>query len=422
MSHERLNLDADFLFRAFAELGVIGRNPSGRGYQRLSWSQAERDAHQWFRERAQGLGFEAWTDPAGNSFADFSGGASPDEPALAIGSHLDSVPFGGAFDGGLGVVAALIAAKAIRDQGATLRRPLRLAAFTDEEGARFGTGLLGSKALAGALDMDLVRQAADQNNILLKDAMARYGFDLEALPSTHKLLPRFFGYLELHIEQGPRLEQRGIATAAVSVITGIRHLRLEYLGQTNHAGTTPKPERRNALRAAAEAIAAFSRWVDNTDNLVANPGHITVHPNATNVVPGEAQLDWDIRSPDPALLDQAVNRLTSTANEVAQPFQVTVRHHGYHDVPACAMSEPWMRLIEEAAGDLHLSTTRLVSWAGHDASVLGRVIPAAMILVPSRAGVSHAPEESSSDSAMLDGTRLLAQTAFHILTEEGAGL
>lgn len=422
MSHERLNIDADFLFQAFAELGVIGRDPGGRGYQRLAWTDAERDAHRWFRERAHGLGFEVWSDQAGNSYADFAGGADPDLPALTIGSHLDTVPFGGAFDGGLGVVAALVAAKAIRDQGNHLKRPLRVAAFTDEEGPRFGTGLLGSKALAGALEMDLVRQARDQQDVVLQDAMAQCGYDLEKLPAVHNLLNRFYGYIELHIEQGPRLENSGIPTAAVTAITGIRQVRLDFSGKTNHAGTTPKPDRQNALRAAAESIAQFSVWVDGTDNLVANPGRITVHPNAANVVPGEARLDWDLRSPDPGLLDQAVERLAEMASDAARPFRVDVKHQVFHDVPSCPMSEAWIGAIEEAAQELHLTSTRLVSWAGHDAGVLGRVIPAAMIFVPSRAGISHAPEESSSDSAMLDGTRLLAETAFHILTEEGTGV
>ena len=405
----------------FRQLAEIGRDPGGRGYQRLAWTHAEREAHRWFRSRAEEIGFQVWTDHAGNSFADLLQGADPSVPAVAIGSHLDTVPFGGAYDGGLGVAAALAAGHAIRESGLKLSRPLRLAAFTDEEGPRFGTGLLGSKALAGAVEMPLIRRAQDVDGTLLKDAMADFACDLESLPLVHNALFRFFGYLELHIEQGPRLERANIPAAAVSAITGIRQIAVTYRGSANHAGTTPKPERKNALRAAAETIVRFSSYVDATDNLVANPGQIRVHPNAANVVPGEANLYWDIRSPDPALLDLASRRLAAIAEESSTPFHVSATCETFHDVPACPMAEAWITAIEAAAADLNLPITRLVSWAGHDAGVLGRVIPAGMIFVPSRGGISHAPEEYSSDEAVFDGARLLAQTAAALLMQEGTG-
>lgn len=415
----RLEIDRPYLMQVFNELAAIGRDPDGRGYRRLAWSNEERAAHRWFRQRAEELGFEVWTDHAGNSFADFAGSAAKSDPAVAIGSHLDTVPFGGAFDGGLGVAAALAAGKAIAQRGDALKRPLRLAAFTDEEGPRFGTGLLGSKALAGALDMALIRSAQDAEGVKLQEAMATCACDLESLPLVHNALSRFGGYLELHIEQGPRLERAQIAAAAVTAITGIRQIALTFRGKANHAGTTPKDERQNALRAAADTIVRFSQWIDRTDNLVANPGHIRVHPNAANVVPGETRLDWDVRSPDRALLDRAVEQLTLYAEEACEPFRMTVTHQIFHDVPPCPMSLDWIAATEEAASQIGLSMTRLVSWAGHDAGVLGHVIPAGMIFVPSRAGISHAPEEFSTDEAIWDGTRLLGQTALNLLTGKG---
>lgn len=420
MSLVPLTIDGQYLVQIFQELALIGQDPTGHGYQRLAWSNAERDAHRWFRAQAEKLGFHVWTDHAGNSFADFAGDADASIPALAVGSHLDTVPFGGAFDGGLGVIAALAAGKAIRESGQILKRPLRLAAFTDEEGPRFGTGLLGSKALAGALEMDLIRRAHDARGVSLHDAMAACACDLESLPLVHNGLSRFAGYLELHIEQGPRLERAQISTAAVTAITGIRQIAVTFTGKTNHAGTTPKEERQNALRAAADSIVRFSAWIDETDNLVANPGKIQAHPNAANVVPGETRLEWDIRSPDPKLLDHASNKLAQCASQAAKPFNIHVDQQLFHDVPPCPLHEPWIEATERAAQSLGLSMTRLISWAGHDAGVLGRVIPAAMIFVPSQAGISHAPEEFSTHEAMIEGTRLLAQTALAILREEGA--
>ncbi len=419
MSSLRLGIDQAYLKDTFDQLAEIGRDPDGRGYQRLAWTEAEREAHRWFRSKAVQLGFSTWTDHAGNSFADFTGGADPSIPALAIGSHLDTVPYGGAFDGGLGVVAALAAGKAIRESGLTLARPLRLAAFTDEEGPRFGTGLLGSKALAGALDMDLIRNARDSTNISLNSAMATSACDLESLPLVQQSLKRFAGYLELHIEQGPRLERSNTRTGAVTAVTGIRQISVYFHGKTNHAGTTPKPERKNALRAASETIVRFSDWVDQTDNLVANPGKILVHPNAANVVPGEAQIDWDMRSPDSALLDQAYAKLAEYAENAAASMSMQATHQLFHDVPPCPLFSPWIQITEQCAHELDLSITRLVSWAGHDAGVLGLVIPSAMIFVPSRDGISHAPEEFSDDAALVDGTQLLGETALSILLKEG---
>lgn len=416
MTVSTVSIDSAFFLQAFSELAAIGRDPSGQGYQRLAWSEAEREAHRWFRDRAQQLGLTVWSDAAGNSFADLE--SQEHRPALAIGSHLDTVPYGGAYDGGYGVVGALATAEAIQRSGLKLARPLRICAFTDEEGPRFGTGLLGSKAVAGTLDMELVRRAQDRQGTTLKEAMARFDLDLEDLPSAAQTQPNFWGYIELHIEQGPRLEQRHIRTAAVTAITGIRQVSLHFIGKTNHAGTTPKPDRRNALRAAAETIARFSTWVDGQEELVANPGQITVHPNAANVVPGDVRLDWDVRSPDPIRLNTAVQHLMAVAEDVSRPFHITVESQIFHDVPPCPMHRDWVEAVQTAADRLQFSCDRLVSWAGHDAGVLGRVMPAAMIFIPSRAGVSHAPEEYSTDEAMLDGVQLLAQTAADLLTQE----
>ena len=331
---------------------------------------------------------------------------------------MDTVPFGGAYDGAYGVVGALAAAKALKESGLHLPRPLRVAAFTDEEGPRFGSGLFGSKAITGTLDMEHLRHAQDDQKLPLKDAMAQYGCNLEKLPAVSQSRSGFWGYLELHIEQGPRLERQQIPIATVTAITGIRQISLSFIGKANHAGTTPKAERQNALRAAAETIAHFSAYVDHRENLVANPGHIEVHPNAANVVPGEARLHWDIRSPNPALLDEAYSRLLAMAKEAGRPFQVAVEGKIFHDVPPSPLHRPWLTVIEAAAARCQLACTRLVSWAGHDAGVLGMVLPAAMIFVPSHQGLSHAPDELTADTDLLNGVAVLTETARQLLAEE----
>lgn len=419
MSESRIRPDSSYFLTIFAELAAIGKSPDGSGYLRIAWSDAEREAHRWFREKAEALGLRVFQDQAGNSFADFVPPSVDNTvPRLAFGSHLDSVPHGGTFDGGYGVAAALAVAKALIDHAPRLRRPFRVAAFTDEEGPRFGTGLLGSKTVAGLLDMEHVTAAQDARGVTLRSAMAAHGFDLDRLPESAPRKESFFGYLEIHIEQGPRLERQGLAVAAVTDITGIRQVALNFTGKANHAGTTPKDERQNALRSAAETIMQFSAFVDGTQDLTANPGHIEVHPNATNVVPGQVRLNWDIRSPNPALLDEALDALVNMAERSGASFGVVVSADVFHDVVPCPMYEPWVVAIEEAATRLNLPATRLVSWAGHDAGVLGRVMPAAMIFIPSQHGISHAPEEFSSDQAMLDGVRVLGETAYQLLQEE----
>lgn len=396
-------IDAEYLRGALDELADIGYDAEHGGYYRLAWSPQERQAHQWFRDRLTALGLRVWTDGAGNSFGQWDIG---DGPALAIGSHLDSVPSGGNYDGGLGVVAALATLKGLQDSGFRPSRPIRVAAFTDEEGPRFGTGLLGSKAVAGLLDLTHINSAQDAEGQSLSDAMAAYGFSIEALPAVKNTRPQYFGYLELHIEQGPRLEKAGLDIGVVTDITGISHLLITFSGTANHAGTTPKEERKSALVAASRFIVDFETFVLKQKDLVGNVGAVEVHPNAANVIPGETTLRIDVRSPDEKVLDAAVEWIRQRASAIQPDAAVSL----YHYVPPAHMHAPWLPVIEDAAAHFGYSSTRLVSWAGHDAGILSRVMPAAMLFVPSHAGISHAPEEWTAFDDVMHGAEVLAAT------------
>ncbi len=402
-------IDAQYLRSTLEELAEIGYDTERGGYHRLAWSSHERQAHQWFRNQLEALDLRVWSDAAGNSFGQWDVGQGP---ALAIGSHLDSVPWGGNYDGGLGVVAALATVKGLRDRGLRPIRPIRVAAFTDEEGPRFGTGLLGSKAVAGFLDIDHIQSAHDAKGRTLADAMKEYGYSINDLETVSDSLDQFFGYLELHIEQGPRLENSGIDIGVVTDITGIAHLLVTFSGVANHAGTTPKNARHSALLAASQFILALEEFIAAKPDLVGNVGAIDVSPNAANVIPGEARLRIDIRSPHEETLDAAMTWI----HERAQAVEPNASVSRYHYVAPAHMHSTWLPVIENAAENLGFSHTRLVSWAGHDAGILSHVMPAAMLFVPSHAGISHAPEEWTAFDDVLQGAEVLAATT-QALTE-----
>lgn len=406
-------IDADYLRGALDELSRIGYDGERGGYYRLAWSRHEREAHQWFRDKLEVLGLRVWTDGAGNSFGQWDAGEGS---ALAIGSHLDSVPSGGNYDGGLGVVAALATVKALRDNGCQPVRPIRVAAFTDEEGPRFGTGLLGSKAIAGLLDLDHIKIARDADGKTLADTMAEYGFSVTDLHAVKDTRPDFFGYIELHIEQGPRLEKDGLDIGVVTDITGIAHLVVNFPGVANHAGTTPKEDRQSALVAASRFIVSLEDFIANRPQLVGNVGAIEVHPNAVNVIPAMTVLRIDLRSPQEQELEAAVDWVRKRARIVNQAATVSL----YHYVPPAHMHAPWLPILERETDRLGYSHTRLVSWAGHDAGILSSVMPAAMLFVPSHAGISHAPEEWTAFDDVLQGTEVLA-AATRTLSELAAG-
>ncbi len=399
-----MRIDSHYLQGALEELGHIGSRADQRGYYRLAWSPDERHAHSWFRDRLKALGLRVWTDGAGNSFGQWDIGEGP---ALAIGSHLDSVPSGGNYDGGLGVLSALAAIKALQDSGFRPTRPIRITAFTDEEGPRFGTGLLGSKAVAGLLDFDQCKNAHDDKGRSLAEAMAEYGFSIDNLPSVKATLPDFYGYLELHIEQGPRLENSGVDIGVVTDITGIAQILVTFFGVANHAGTTPKEDRHSALLAASRFILALEDFIAQEPQIVGNVGSIEVSPNAANVIPSQAKLRIDVRSPNEHALYRAVAWIREHAALRDPDATVSV----YHQVSPAHMHTAWLPVIENAAEGLGFSHTRLVSWAGHDAGILAHVIPAAMLFVPSHRGISHAPEEWTAFDDVLQGAEVLAETA-----------
>ncbi|MCL6595758.1 MAG: Zn-dependent hydrolase [Firmicutes bacterium] len=390
-----------------ADLGRIGARAGG-GVTRLAWSEEEGRAKAFLVERLARLGVGAESDEAANVWAEIGPEGAP---VLAIGSHLDTVPDGGRYDGALGVMAGLETMRLLLEAGRPLKRRVRLAAFTDEEGARFGTGLFGSTAVATGHDIDHLAEVRDRAGVALAEAMAARGRRLEELGRARERLDDVEAYLELHVEQGPRLERMGRDIGVVTAITGIRQVEYTFAGETNHAGTTALADRRDALLPAAETILAVRRAAERSGGrAVGTVGYVAAVPGAANVVPGEAVLSVEVRSPESEVMAEVHGEIARAAEAEARRHGVEVVRAVRHHVAPAAMDPAWRERLRRQARALGEEPVDLVSWAGHDAGALAARLPVAMLFVPSRGGLSHAPGEYTAPERYRAGLTAFART------------
>jgi hydantoinase/carbamoylase family amidase len=377
----------------------IGADPRG-GVSRFAWTPELAEANAWLAERLGELGLEVELDPAGNVLGRWQAGEGT---AVLLGSHLDTVPNGGRFDGALGVLAALDVVRRLKAEGVEPGRPLWVASFNDEEGGRFQTGMLGSRAFCGDCDVDDWRRRG------VPEAMATAGFDFGTLPDARGL-DGVGAYLELHIEQGPVLERAGVDLGVVTAITGMAGFRARFLGEANHAGTTPMALRRDALAGAARAVLALRDEARSRDGMTANVGFISAEPGGFNVVPGAAELTVDVRSATADGFARLEPFVRETLERIAAEEGLALELRRTHRKEPVALDAGLQDLLEEAAREEGASTLRLPSGAGHDAMVLAsHGVPAAMLFVPSRGGLSHSPDEFSEPEHCELGARVLAR-------------
>jgi allantoate deiminase len=311
-------------------------------------------------------------------------------PQLYIGSHLDTVPDAGAFDGILGVMIGLGLVELMRDR--QLGFAIEVIGFSEEEGVRFGVPFIGSRALIGDVDEALLT-ARDSRGVNVAEAIREFGldpFELANALATENAL----GYVEFHIEQGPVLESLGLPIGIVEAIVGQSRLQVTFTGAANHAGTTPMRLRRDALAGAAEWIAIVEREACSTEGLVATVGHVTAEPGAGNVIAGTARVSLDIRHASDAERHAAVERLVRDAGEVASRRGLSVSTQLRLDQPAVLMDSGLTQLLEHAAVSSGHAAHRMNSGAGHDAMIVARRMPAAMLFLRSPGGISHHPDES----------------------------
>ena len=402
----------DSVAASLDELAEIGSGRDG-GVTRVAWSPELFAAYDWIGDRMRALGLEVEVDAAGNLLGRWQVGSG--RPVL-VGSHLDTVPSGGRLDGVLGVVAAVHAVKLLQEEGFEPARPVWIVAFMDEEGTRFDAALFGSRAFAGE-DVTGLGARVDAAGTTLRDALSERGHALNRTPEASRI-GEIGAYLELHIEQGPVLEAEGIEIGVVTSIVGLRGYRVRLHGQANHAGTTPMSLRRDAFAGAARIALELRELARARENVTANVGKVAVAPGGANVVPGLADFTVDARAATPEGVAELERLVEETVARIAQEEGLEAELEATYSLEPLELDPQLVDSVERAAAEEGATSRRMPSGAGHDAMVIGRHVPAAMIFIPSRGGISHSPEEHSSPSEVELGMRVLAATLRQSLRAE----
>jgi N-carbamoyl-L-amino-acid hydrolase len=409
-----LRIDPHRFQRTFEELAAIGTTLDS-GVHRPAFSASHQQARQWFFQHAVSAGLEVGIDRASNHSALLRCG-SPWSPTLLLGSHLDSVPYGGRFDGALGVVAALECLKTVSENHLVLGTHLEAIDFTDEEG--YFVGFLGSMALSGQLEAEHLQNARGARKLFL-EKLAELGLSEETLFLARRDPASLAGYLELHIEQGRRLLDQEVQIGIVTTIVGIRSFRLHFLGRADHAGTTPMDRRRDAgLGASAFALAARDLVLRDFPGAVVTVGNVDYAPGAFNVVPESATVSLEFRSDDPGRLEAIESALLAQAAAEAERFDLQLEVDGLDSTAPTRLDKGVQETIARACEILDLTYTFLPSGAGHDAQIMAQICPAGLIFAPSADGASHSAREFTSPEDCRNGTNVLLQTAL-LLAEEG---
>ncbi len=423
MTPDSLQLLAGFsaeLIRQLEEISGYGADPEG-GVTRLLYTDAWQQAQQALARRMQKLGLEVRFDAVGNLYGRLPGTAANLaglKPVLT-GSHIDTVANGGKYDGAYGVVASMLALGFLKAAYGMPKRTLEAVSFSEEEGSRFPLTFWGSGNVTGVRTLEQAAGITDPDGVSLQDAMRQAGFGgAGEVPDTSARRSDIGAYIELHIEQGGVLEHRRKQIGIVTAIVGQRRLGVRVLGTANHAGTTPMPMRKDALAGAAEMIVLTERLaLAAGEPLVATAGKIEVSQGASNVVPGDVAFTLDIRHTDAPVLDAFYMNLQNELEAVARRRELEIEITEHLHVTPVQMDSAISNEIERICEDGGRPYLRMPSGAGHDAQLLGAVCPAAMIFVPSRAGISHSPAEYTSAEELIAGF----QTLVHLLYQYGYG-
>lgn len=384
------------------ELSDVGRDRSRGGYSRHVFDPAEAHLREWFAEQAARRGLDVEADRNGNLWA-WWGTPGPD--AVVTGSHLDSVPGGGAFDGPLGVASALDAVKRLRDTGFRPRSPIAVVVFMEEEGGRFGVPCLGSRLLTGSLDADTARALRDPDGVTLAEAAKRAGVDPGRFGRDQIALSRVGRFVELHVEQGRGLIDLGSPVAVGSTVIEHGRWRFTFTGQGNHAGATLLADRRDPMLPAAALIAAARRVAAETDGARATVGRLVPRPGGTNVIASTVDVWLDARVAGENHTRPMVERIMEIAGvaAAAEGCTVTVTEESH------AGAVTFDRRLRERFGAVLGSVPELATGAGHDAAILAQHVPSGMLYVRNPTGVSHAPEEFAEDTDVDRGAEALAE-------------
>ncbi len=393
------------LLEDLAKLDCSGRDERG-GFTRLAWSRELLGAVQWVAGRMQEAGLATEIDAAGNLIGRWEVGEGP---AVVIGSHLDTVTSGGRFDGALGVLTGLDVVRRLRAEGFRPSRPIWVVAFMDEEGERFNSVMLGSRAFVGESIPPDEADRVDAQQVSMGEAMLTWGRDFsEVLAAKH--IDDVHCYVELHVELGPVLEAEGVDIGVVTGIVGLIGLSVTLHGITNHAGTTPMAGRRDALVGAAKAITALRDDALASTSHMATVGSITTAPGGANAIPGTCTFSIDLRASTNEGLQAARRSVDAILAEVCEAEGLEARVTQTYSLAPVPLNDEIGEVMSQAAEQEGLSRMRMPSGAGHDAMVLASHVPAGMLFVPSVAGVGHAPEEFTADDDVARGAAALTST------------
>lgn len=403
-------VSADRLWKRHQQLAVHGATPAG-GVNRQALSAEDIAARRQLIDWGRALGLRAFSDAASNLFLRADGTSNEAAPVLT-GSHLDSQPTGGKFDGVFGVLAGLEAVQAILASGVKPRRPIEIVAWMNEEGSRFAPGMMGSRVFTGASTLESILDVRDAHGVSVRDDIARVAAAFPALA----LLPlqrTLSAYVEAHIEQGPILEREGFQVGVVRGIQGKRTFRVCVHGEAAHAGTTCLRDRKDALLAATAMVQALSRALhDDADRVKFTVGSFEVVPNAPSVVAERVVFSIDLRHPESAVLRMLGDRIAGVCAENAGACTVDVTE--LTSAMSLAFPEAMQDLIRDSARQLGIRTLDIDSAAGHDARYLNDVCPSGMIFVPCRDGISHNEAESATPDDLAAGARVLTQTLLQL--------
>jgi N-carbamoyl-L-amino-acid hydrolase len=382
--------------RVIADLRELARRTSDeRGAQRLCWGPVWRRAREHLTELLGALGLEAETDEAGNLWSRLEG-ADPAAPAIVVGSHVDSVPDGGWLDGALGAMAAVGILRAWAAASAP-PRPLVLVDWADEEGARFGRSLFGSSAFSGTLDPAAIAGLSDADGRMIAEVLAENGLELQRAGDSAARQEGLAASLELHIEQGPRMESEGLKAAAVTGCAGVERVRFTFTGQASHAGTTPMGARRDAGLAAAEAALAIER-IPDAQGGVATTGELRLEPGILTAVAGRAVLSVDLRHPEAEPLARMLEAAGAACRTAAERRGCELERSSVWRIEPIHFDSGLVFAARDACAEIAGEPASMASGALHDAAEVARVLPAVMIFAPSKAGISHAREEDTDEA------------------------
>lgn len=382
----------------------------GVGISRLAYTPQEREAHKLFSDEMTSLGLHVESDPVGNTIAELTpNSTSPKSRAIGTGSHLDSVPAGGKFDGVAGVCAAIEIARLAIESERQRSRPWRFVAFAAEEGARFGQACIGSRCVAGLMTPNALQELSDKDGTSLFQAMRQVGLAPERLEDSRWDPSDWAAFVELHIEQGNLLEARNEVIGVVSSISGSTRMLVKLSGISSHSGGTPMHLRRDALVAAAECILACESLgtEQHRGSTRVTVGRIEVEPNSITTIPGTVRFSVDIRDLDGTQQRKTAHELVDSFRHIAAARHVDLDVQVIGDTPPVALPPSLMGEIAEAASREGFAYHVMPSGASHDAQQVNQVVPAGMVFVPSRDGLSHVPEEWTSYADLADGIRVL---------------